>query len=203
MGKNSQTHWLHALLPDEACKAERINLTFRFYARESTKHIEGMEHNHEWEAAVGSTRVKLHRGRIGMPVLVDIPNDMVVKQLSRYLSSVLHGFRGAFKVRTMDQSGKWVLLSENAAVVEAATLSAKAGTTPNVEIMPDTGNARQYNGGVAKEHWARQSNNGSTLRGAAGAAPAHPAQQQNWQQARGSTTAKGRGRWGKGQEQRA
>jgi len=54
MGKNSQTHWLHALLPDENCTSERINLTFRFYARQSTKHIEGMEHNHEWEAAPGS-----------------------------------------------------------------------------------------------------------------------------------------------------
>merc|ERR1719281_2126424 len=88
MGKNSQTHWLHALPADERCTEERINLTFRFYARESTKHIEGMEHNHEWEAAAGSTRVKLHRGRCGRPVLVDVPNGLIARQAPKYLSSV-------------------------------------------------------------------------------------------------------------------
>merc|ERR1711920_557004 len=88
MGNNSQTHWLHALLRDDSCMKERVNLTFRFYARQSTKHIEGMEHNHEWESAPGSTRVLLHREGFGRPVHVDIPDDLRARQLQRYLSTV-------------------------------------------------------------------------------------------------------------------
>merc|ERR1719329_851729 len=86
MGINSQTHWLHSLPADETVNKERYNLTFRFYARQSTKHIEGVEHNHEWEAAKGSTRVLLHRTGFGRPVLVDIPDDLLVHQVTKYMS---------------------------------------------------------------------------------------------------------------------
>ena len=95
MGNNSQTHWLHALPADDTVSRERINLTFRFYARQSTRHIEGVEHNHEWETAAGSLRVRLHRDALaaGRPILVDVPSDLAVYQLPRYLTPVLPGWR--------------------------------------------------------------------------------------------------------------
>jgi len=155
MGNNSQTHWLHALLPDETCRSERINLTFRFYARESTKHIEGMEHNHEWEAASGSTRVKLHRGRCGRPVLVDVPDDLLARQLPKYLSSVLHGYRGAIEVCIKDRLGKWSALAEGDCVVDAIKRAAQPGAMPDVQVTPDDGSLRQSAGGGARSRWSR------------------------------------------------
>jgi len=185
MGKNSQTHWLHALLPDESCKSERINLTFRFYARESTKHIEGMEHNHEWEAAEGSTRVKLHRGRFGKPVLVDIPNDMISKQLSRYLSSVLPGFRGPCRVSSRDQRGQWVPLADSDCVVDGIKRTATAGTIPDLQVTPDDGTSRpsESTGGYPRGRWARSSGNASD-------AQKTP---QRWQRSQGNNKGQGRG----------
>ena len=95
MGNNSQTHWLHALPAEDSVSQERINLTFRFYARQSTRHIEGVEHNHEWETAAEALRVRLHRDALGAgrPVLVDVPLDLAVHQLPRYLTPVLPGWR--------------------------------------------------------------------------------------------------------------
>lgn len=134
MGKNSQTHWLHALLHDDSCLSERINLTFRFYARQSTKHIEGMEHNHEWEAAPGSTRVLLHRTGFGRPVLVDLPDDLEARQLSRYLSTVLPGFRGFAKVTTKNSDASWRELAPETVVIAEACRFMKTGQTPEVSV---------------------------------------------------------------------
>lgn len=129
MGKNSQTHWLHSLPRDEEVKEERINLTFRFYARQDTKHIEGVEHNHEWETAAGSTRVLLHRDELGAgrPVLVDIPDDLSVSQLPRYLSTVLPRWRrGPVDVCARKTAEAW---GSPLAPSEAAAMAAKAGAS--------------------------------------------------------------------------
>jgi len=128
MGNNSQSHWLHALLRDDACTSERINLTFRLYARKSTKHIEGMEHNHEWEAAPGSTRVLLHREGFGRPALVDIPDELQAWKLPRHLATVLPGFRGSGKVCTKSQDGQWTELASEDIVAS----SLARGKTPSV-----------------------------------------------------------------------
>merc|ERR1712032_1531278 len=117
---------------------------------------EGMEHNHEWESAAGSTRVKLHRGRFGKPVLVDIPNDLFAKQLCRYLSSVLHGFRGSCQVSIKDQRGQWFPLAEADCVVDAIKQRAKLGTTPEVQLTPDDGSSRKsIGGGYTKSQFPR------------------------------------------------
>jgi hypothetical protein len=150
MGNNSQTHWLHALLHDEACVSERINLTFRFYARESTKHIEGMEHNHEWEAAPGSTRVLLHRNGFGRPVLVDLPDDLVARQLPRYLSTVLPGFRGYATVTVKNSNGSWDPVGHAVAVAAEATKSVRAGQRPEVSVSRDGGRQQESEKGTSK-----------------------------------------------------
>lgn len=133
MGKNSQTHWLHALPADESCSSERINLTFRFYARQSTKHIEGMEHNHEWEAAPDSVRVLLHREPFGKPVLVDIPRDMVSRQLPKYLSTVLPGMRGAADVYVRDLSEDWKMVPPDSVVAKDLPV-ASSGVRPEIRV---------------------------------------------------------------------
>jgi len=134
MGNNSQTHWLHALLGEDTCVSERINLTFRFYARQSTKHIEGMEHNHEWEAAPGSTRVLFHRPGLGRPVHIDLPDDLAAYQLPRYASSVLLGFRGMAPVTLRSQDGSWRQVESAASVIAEARKCVEAGSTPEVRI---------------------------------------------------------------------
>lgn len=139
MGTNSQTHWLHALVKDDTCNSERINLTFRFYARQSTKHIEGMEHNHEWEAAAGSTRVLLHRDGFGRPVLVDLPDDLQARQMSRYVSTVLPGFRGNTSVFVKGCEQKWRKL-------EAAELVVKASHSGSNEMTPEVSIVRENAG---------------------------------------------------------
>jgi len=136
MGNNSQTHWLHALLHEDTCVSERINLTFRFYARQSTKHIEGLEHNHEWEAAPGSTRVLFHRPGFGRPVHIDLPDDLVAYQLPRYVSTVLPGFRGYAPVTVRNSDGSWRRVESAAAVVVEARKCSKAGRAP--EVCVDT-----------------------------------------------------------------
>eukprot|EP00928_Gymnodinium_smaydae_P020533 TRINITY_DN17934_c0_g2_i1.p1 TRINITY_DN17934_c0_g2~~TRINITY_DN17934_c0_g2_i1.p1 ORF type:complete len:545 (+),score=48.21 TRINITY_DN17934_c0_g2_i1:63-1697(+) len=174
MGKNSQTHWLHALLPDDNCRDERINLTFRFYARESTKHIEGMEHNHEWEAAPGSTRVKLHRGRFGRPVFVDVPDDLVVKHVSKYMSSVLNGYRGSLAVSIQNHTGEWIPLAEDDCVVGACKRFSKSGNIPDVQVAQ---------GEVRREQSHASQCPGSTSVG----------NQRRWQRSQGRGKGKGRG----------
>mmetsp|Transcript_19946 Transcript_19946/g.56233 ORF Transcript_19946/g.56233 Transcript_19946/m.56233 type:complete len:587 (-) Transcript_19946:78-1838(-) len=135
MGRNSQTHWLHCLPADEHCRGERLNLTFRFFARQSTKHIEGVEHNHEWEAAPGSVRVLLHRGRCGRPVHVDIPGGVTARQLPRFLSTVLPGWRGHAEVSLRRAGQEWQPLQADVEVVEALqTLAGDAGTRPEVLV---------------------------------------------------------------------
>jgi hypothetical protein len=136
MGNNSQTHWLHALLADEACVSDRINLTFRFYARQSTKHIEGMEHNHEWEAAPDSTRVLLHRTGFGRPVHVDLPKHLEAYQLSRYLSSVLPGFRGPAKVSIKSPQGSWNEVPQNAVIAIELGKNGGANQMPEINVAP-------------------------------------------------------------------
>jgi len=185
MGHNSQTHWLHALLPDENCKHDRINLTFRFYARESTKHIEGMEHNHEWEAAPGSTRVKLHRGRFGRPVLVDIPDDLITEQLTRYLSSVLHGFRGRTQISIKDRRGQWVPVADGASVVNAIKQTSSGDSVPDLQVIPGGDSTRRNAGGHAQASSAAGWwNNASTPPAAA---------KGRWARAQGYNKGKGRG----------
>lgn len=189
MGNNSQTHWLHALLPDEACKFERINLTFRFYARESTKHIEGMEHNHEWEAAAGSTRVKLHRGRFGWPVFVDIPDKSIAKHLPRYLSSVLHGFRGSLDVCIKDQLGQWTRLPEGDCVVRSLKKVAKPGITPEIQLAPHAGSTQQPASYDRSAHDRSANWPGS----ATSTSSPFTSASQRWQRCQGRSKGRGRG----------
>lgn len=140
MGKNSQTHWLHCLPVDEACRTERLNLTFRFFARESTKHIEGVEHNHEWETALGSVRVLLHRGRYGRPILVDIPSDLMAHQLPRFLSTVLPGHRGPMDVSIRSPGAEWQALGPQTEVAKAAAAVAQQqGEIPEVQVVSGRG----------------------------------------------------------------
>lgn len=135
MGKNSQTHWLHSLPADDACHAERINLTFRFFARSSTKHVEGVEHNHEWEAAAGSTRVLVHREGHGRPVLLDVPGGVTVERLPRFLSAVLPNHRGPAEVSMRAAGGEWSAPLPRTADVGAAVAAAAATGRPEVRLV--------------------------------------------------------------------
>lgn len=143
MGQNSQTHWLHSLPADDACHAERINLTFRFFARNSTKHVEGVEHNHEWEAAAGSTRVLLHRPGHGRQVLLDVPGGVTVERLPRFLSAVLPARRGPADVSIRAcPGGEWSAPLPRAADVGAAVAAAAArskGGHPEVRLVGRAG----------------------------------------------------------------
>lgn len=121
MGHHSQTHWLHCLPAEETATRERINLTFRFFARQSTKHVEGVEHNHEWETAEGSTRVLLNRDGAGRPVLVDIPKDLEARSLPRFLSSVLPHGRRVAEVSVLGLRGEWRPLAPEEFVAAAAS----------------------------------------------------------------------------------
>lgn len=150
MGNNSQTHWLHALLHEDTCVSERINLTFRFYARQSTKHIEGMEHNHEWEAAPGSTRVLFHRPGFGRPVHIDLPDDLMAYQLPKYALCVLPGHRGArhaVKVQVRSQDRSWRQVESDASIISEARKCAKANTAPEVCLDAGGGSFLGQKGG--------------------------------------------------------
>lgn len=122
MGRNSQTHWLHSLPADDHVSASRVNLTFRFYARLGEGHVEGVEHNHEWETAKGSTRVLLHRQAPLRPCFVDLPDDITVGAAAKLVTAVLPGDRprpNQVRLRVRTGAGKedWRLLDRDEKVV--------------------------------------------------------------------------------------
>jgi len=177
MGRNSQTHWLHSLPADDTVHKERINLTFRFYARESTKHIEGVEHNHEWETAAESTRVLLYRDELGAgrPVYVDVPNDMTVARLPRHLSTVLPRWRGPVEVCARNEHGTWGLpLASTASAAHAELRLIPKGRGASVGEGRDGSWQRQQNQSMSMKE-ARQWHQPQ---------PARQTQGQRWQRRR-------------------